>query len=145
MQALVNVIISTDSPLLCSRLITIFSELSHVNVKSVTKDLDEAESAISKSDVQVFVTAFHKIDRSIFRKLKEIKKENSSLIIIVLTNNLIEQYLTLWKNSGADYVFDQAFHLSKVIDILSELIYKNLLESLKSNKPDKLEHALKKL
>lgn len=132
-----NLIISTDSPTMCSRLLTILSELTHAYVISVTKDLDEAEVEINKNNVQVFITAFHNIEKTVFKKLEDIKKNNSDLVVIVLTNNTAEQYLKQWENAGADYVFDQAMHFTKVIDVLSGLIYKKLLESLKSNKPNK--------
>jgi DNA-binding NarL/FixJ family response regulator len=133
MEVLMNVIISTDSSLLYGRLSTIFSELPDVNIIGITKDLDEAETAISKNEAEVFITAFHNIQKTFFTKLKEIKKSNNGLIVIVLNNNPADQYLTQWKNAGADYVFDQAMHFNKVIDVLSGLIYKNLLENLKSS------------
>jgi len=135
-----NLIINTDSPGLCSRLLTILSELSHAYVISVANNLDEAEVLINKNDVQVFITAFHNLPKDVFKKLKEIKKNNSSLIVIVLANNTTDQYLRQWQNAGADYVFDQAMHFTKVVDVLSGLIYKNLFESLKSNKSNQRDN-----
>ena len=128
-----NVTISTDSSLLCSRLQMILSEIPEVNITRATKNLDEANDVIKNNDVQVLIVAFHSIAQTFFKTLQEIKESNNDLIVIVLSNNPAKQYLTQWKNAGADHVFDQAFHFHKMIDVLSGRIYKNLLESLKSD------------
>ena len=129
-----NIITSTDSPLFYNRLSTILSDLPDINLLGVTKDLDEAEDLISRSEVGVFIIAFHNIQKTIFKRLKEIKENNRNLIVIILTGNLEKQYLEQWQDAGADYIFDQAFHFTKVIDVLSAQIYKNLLGSFKSNR-----------
>jgi DNA-binding NarL/FixJ family response regulator len=129
-----NIITSTDSPLFYNRLSTILSDLPDINLIGITKDLDEAEDLINKSEVGVFIIAFHNIQKTIFKRLKEIKENNRNLIVIILTGNLEKQYLEQWQDAGADYIFDQAFHFNKVIDVLSAQIYKNLLGSFKSNR-----------
>jgi DNA-binding NarL/FixJ family response regulator len=129
-----NIITSTDSPLLYSRLYTILSDLPGVEIISVAKDLDEAKDIIGKSNIQVLIIAFHNLQKTAFKKLKEIKESNYNLSVIVLTNNFAEQYLVQWHNAGADYVFDQALQFNKIIDVLSGQIYKNLLGVLKSDK-----------
>lgn len=128
-----NVIICTDSPILLNRLVTILSELSHLHVAGVTNTLDEAEAEIRKNNAQIFITAFHNIHKTVFKKLNGIKKNNNGLVVIVLTNNTAEQYLSQWKKAGADYIFDQAMHFTKLMDILAGFVYKNFLESLRSN------------
>jgi DNA-binding NarL/FixJ family response regulator len=130
---IMNIIASTDSPILYNGLVKILSELPEIEIIGVTKDLNEAEVAISKYDVHVFIIVFHNMQKSVFNKLKEIKEHNHNLVVIVLSNNPADQYFTQWKNAGADYVFDLAFHFNKVVDVLSGYIYKNLLESLRSN------------
>ncbi|NJD23627.1 MAG: response regulator transcription factor [Melioribacter sp.] len=131
-----NVIICTDSQIMRSRLITILSELSHIHVVAVTKTLEEAEMEIRKTNTQVVITAFHNIQKTVFKKLDDIKKNNSGLVVIVLTNNTTDQYLLKWKKAGADYVFDQAMHFTKLIDFLAGFVYKNFLEFLRSNYPN---------
>lgn len=139
-----NLIICTDSQILCSRLINILTELPHVRIAGITKNLDESEIEIRKNEAQVFITAFHRIQKTVFKKLNEIKKYNSGLVVIVLTNNTTDQYLLRWKKAGADYVLDQAMHFSMLIEILAQLIYENILKPLKSSpKPNEPLPAVK--
>lgn len=131
MQTSMNVIICTDSQILCSHLINILSELPHVSITGITKNLDESEIEIQKNEAHVFITAFHRIQKSVFKKLNNIKRYNSSLVVIVLTNNTADQYLSQWKNAGADYVLDQAMHFSRLIEILTSLVHENIVRPLK--------------
>jgi DNA-binding NarL/FixJ family response regulator len=132
-----NIIVSTDSPLLYNRLETILSEFHDLRIMKVTKDLNETEIILRNCPAKVLITLFHKIDKSVLNKLKQIKCNNRKLVVIVLNNNPADQYLTQWKNAGANYVFDQAMHYNKLIDVLAGLIYKDLLTTLKSAKPIK--------
>jgi hypothetical protein len=52
-------------------------------VKTCISILNEAEVAISKYDVRVFRIVFHNMQKSVFNKLKEIKKHNRNLVVIV--------------------------------------------------------------
>jgi DNA-binding NarL/FixJ family response regulator len=135
-----NVIMCTDSSVLYDRLTSLLSVLADVNVAGVTKDLTEVETAISSNNVQVLIIAFHRTDKTVFKKLNGIKNRHVNLKVIVLSNNRSEDYLSKWRKTGADYVFDQAMHFNKVVDILSGLIYKNLLEVLKSSQ--KVNHSI---
>jgi len=128
-----NVLICTESPALYNRLETMLSVLSDFIIINFTSNLAEAETASAKTDVQVLITAFHNIKKSYFKVLKRMKNNNKNMVVIVLNNNPSDQYLIQWKEAGADFIFDQAMDVSKVVDVLTELGYKNLIENLRSN------------
>src|SRR3970040_3060002 len=71
---IMNIIASTDSPILYNGLVKILSELPEIEIIGVTKDINEAEVAISKYDVHVFIIVFHNMQKSVRNKLKKIKK-----------------------------------------------------------------------
>ncbi|MFI5236308.1 MAG: hypothetical protein ACHQLA_00040 [Ignavibacteriales bacterium] len=137
-----NVIINSDSEVLADRLSNALSVLADVQVTGVTKNLTEAEAAILKDNVKVLITAFHKIEKTDFKKLKDIKLRNINLVVIVLNSDSSDENLKKWRKTGADYVFDQRMHFNKVVDILSGIIYKNLLTILKSSQ--KIDHLIAK-
>ena len=53
--------------------------------------------------------------------LKRVKKKNSSIIAILLTNYPIEQYKEKCLEYGADYFFDKSEEYSKVTEVLRTL------------------------
>ena len=53
--------------------------------------------------------------------LKMVKKRNSSIIIILLTNYPLEQYKEKCLEYGADYFFDKSEEYPKVTEVLHNL------------------------
>ena len=121
-----KIIITTDSNLLHTRLLTILSSLKRLDIVADAKSIEEAltMSKVLSPDVMIF--SFHHYDQSAFEKLQEIKKEKDRPVIIVLTGTPYSQTLTRWNEAGADYTFDLAFQFNQMVDKLGELMDKNL-------------------
>jgi DNA-binding response OmpR family regulator len=129
-----KIITSTDSEAFYSRLNILLADLPGISISGATRGLEEAKQFLTnENDIAVLIVAFHNLRETIFSKLREIKNYKSNLRVIVLTNNFGDQYLTRWKEAGADYVFDQAFQFTKMIDVLAGILYENHLVTLKSN------------
>jgi len=54
--------------------------------------------------------------------LKNIKKDKSAPLIIILTDDLYPQYRKKCLDSGADYFFDKSTEFQKVIGVLKKFI-----------------------
>lgn len=121
-----KIIITTDSKLLHTRLLAILSGISRLEIVAEGKSIEETLTLSKIYEPDVLIFSFHHFDSSAFRKLHEIKRENKQPIIIVLTGNPNSQYLAKWSEAGADYTFDLAIQFNKMVDVLGELLDKNL-------------------
>lgn len=127
---LLKLLITADSKLLSDRLHSIFSDISHLEIVASANNINETIDLINLCSPSVLLVAIHKLNQESLDGLRKIKDQKEELITIVLSNNVSSIYIDQWRNSGADYIFDQAFQLNKVVDVLCDLLYK---EQMKTN------------
>ncbi len=125
-----KIIIAADSRFLSSRLYSIFSAITHIEIAGTTDTIYDAAALIKSCCPSVLIIALHQYSPGVLEELKKIKDQNKELLTIVLSDNTSSIYIDRWRNFGADYVFDQAFQLYKIVDVLCDILYKELIKTI---------------
>ena len=121
-----KIIITTDSKLLHTRLLAILSGIPRLEIVAEGKSIDETLTLNKIYQPDVLILSFHNYDSTAFRKLHYLKSNSDQPVIMVLTGNPNSQYLTKWSEAGADYTFDLAIQFNQMVDVLGEMLDKNL-------------------
>lgn len=121
-----KILITTDTKLLHTRLLTILSGISRLGIVGEARTVEKALELNSKFSPDVLLFSFYNFDNSAFQKLAEIKKEKDRPVIIVLTSSPCSENIIKWTNAGADYTFDLAFQFTEMVDVVGELMDKGL-------------------
>ncbi len=125
-----KLIIATDSEILRSRLLSIFSEISNLEIVAFTKGVYDTIEPANKFKPDILIIALHNLIHNELDELMKIKKQNKNLRVIVLSNNISPLYIKRWQQAGADHVFDQAFQFKNVVDVLCDILYRQQFNSI---------------
>lgn len=117
-----RILIVDDSAIVRERLAAMMAQLSEsIELIGHAQDAQEAREAIEclKPDLVVLdirMPAGNGID-----VLREIKKETSGPVVLILTNYPYPQYRKTCMQAGADYFFDKSAEFGKIAEVLQEL------------------------
>jgi DNA-binding NarL/FixJ family response regulator len=117
-----KVFVVDDSHLVRERIIEMISELQGVEISGQAERAKEAVASIQKLKPDVVVLDIRLPGGNGIEVLKEIKKDKSAPIIIILTNYPYPQYKKKCKEAGADFFFDKSTEFHKIIQVLKKLI-----------------------
>ncbi len=117
-----KVFIVDDSEVIRERLASMLSEITGVKIAGYAKDKDEALKLILKSEAQVLILDIRIPGGNGINVLNKIKKENPSLIVIMLTNYPYPQYRKKCMEGGADYFFDKSTEFDRIPEVLEQLM-----------------------
>lgn len=117
-----RILIVDDSAIVRERLAAMMAQLSEsIELIGHAQDAQEAREAIEclKPDLVVLdirMPAGNGID-----VLREIKKETSGPVVLILTNYPYPQYRKTCMQAGADYFFDKSAEFGKIAEVLQKL------------------------
>lgn len=113
-----RVVVVDDAIVVRERLIKMFSEIPSLAIVGEAGNSFEALNIIEEKQPDVVVLDIKMPGDSGIEVLRRIKKKNSSIIVIVLTNYPLSQYRAKCFEYGADYFFDKSEEYSKVTEVL---------------------------
>jgi DNA-binding NarL/FixJ family response regulator len=117
-----KVFIADDSAVVRERLTEMLSELPEIEIIGQAEDGLEAINLIEKLNPDVVILDIRMPRGNGIDVLQNIKKNNPSLIVIMLTNYPYPQYRKKCMKAGADYFFDKSTEFEKVTEMLKKLI-----------------------
>lgn len=120
--------IADDSDVFRSRLVNLLAENPSIGIVGEARDGMGAVILIEKYKPDVVLLDIRMPRETGFDVLKQVKKNKSAPIVIMLTNYPYRQYKEKCQKDGADYFFDKATEFEKIPVVLEEI-----LNSLKSN------------
>ena len=127
-------IIATDSTMLDNRLINILSGISSLEIIASVKDVQEAFEFIKVHNPEILIISLKRISQSALNALREVKLFKEEITVIVLSTDSSVEYNKVWGEYGANYIFDQAIHLNRMVDVLCDLLYKKQFNSIKAER-----------
>lgn len=116
-----RVFIADDSPAVRHRLVSMVSGFKNVDVVGQSDNVMDAKEAIRLSNPQVVILDISMPGGSGIDVLKDIKHDQPTRIVIVLTNYPFPQYRKECMDSGADFFFDKSLEFHLVETAISEL------------------------
>ena len=116
-----RVVVVDDSIIVRERLIKMFSDLPSLAIVGEAGNSFEAINIIEGKKPDVVVLDIKMPGDSGVEVLRRVKKKNSSIIAIVLTNYPLGQYKEKCFEYGADYFFDKSQEYLKVTEVLRTL------------------------
>ena len=125
-------IITTDSEILDKRLLTILTGISGLEISASVKNVQEAFIFIKNIKPDVLIISPHHLTLTDFDSLKEIRVYNENLLIIILTSDTSSEYVKMWESAGANFVFDQAIQINKLVDVLCSILYKKHFNAIQT-------------
>jgi len=125
-----RVVVVDDSTIVRERLISMISGIPSLTIVGEAGNSFEALNIIEEKTPDVVVLDIKIPGDSGIEVLKKVKKMNSSIITILLTNYPLLQYKEKCIEYGADYFFDKSVEFSEVTEVLKNLAESSTTQSL---------------
>jgi DNA-binding NarL/FixJ family response regulator len=120
-----RVLIVDDSAIVRERLAALIGQWSWtIELIGQAQNALEARDAIWRLKPDLITLDIQMPGGSGIDVLKEIKKEASAPVVLILTNYPHPQYRKACLQAGADYFFDKSTEFDKVAEVLKELIHR---------------------
>jgi DNA-binding NarL/FixJ family response regulator len=116
-----RVYVVDDSDFVRERLIEMLSELEQVEIVGETGDPLEALAAIRAMVPDAVILDIRLPGRSGVEVLRDLKKEEPSPIVIILTNYPYPQYRKECTEAGADHFLNKSTEFNEIAEILKGL------------------------
>ncbi|MFH1295746.1 MAG: response regulator transcription factor [Bacteroidota bacterium] len=116
-----KVLIVDDSDLIRQRLITMLHELDDIEIAGLTGNAEEAYASCSEVYPDVIILDIHLPGENGIRILEKIRKKNTIVKIIILTNFPYPQYRKKCMELGADYFVDKTSEFASIREILRKI------------------------
>lgn len=123
----VTIFIAEDSPLVCQRLVDMFSELDiseAVKVIGMTGDAQEAIEVIRQLEPDVAILDICLAEGTGIDVLEAVKSDTTSPVVMMLTAFPYPQYRTKCLEAGADHFFDKLTEFDRVVEVVARLVEK---------------------
>jgi DNA-binding NarL/FixJ family response regulator len=115
-----KVFIADDSAVLRERLAEMLSELPGIEIAGYAQDVPEALASIKRLNPDAVILDIRMPGGSGIDVLQDIKKDNRTTLVIVLTNFPYPQYRKKCLELGADYFFDKSTEFEKVPQVFKQ-------------------------
>ena len=116
-----RVYVVDDSDFVRERLIEMISELKEVEIAGGTGDPLEAVASIREIVPDVVILDIRMPGRSGIEVLRDLKKEEPSPVVIILTNYPYPQYRKECNEAGADYFLNKSTEFNRIAEVLEGL------------------------
>lgn len=122
---MLKVFIADDSIVIRSRLKETLEDQSCIKVIGEAGNARQAITDVRKLDPQVVIIDIRMPEGGGLPVLEDIKARNPEQIVIVLTSFPYPQYIEVYKAAGADYFYDKANDIPKLVEVLVDLANRN--------------------
>ena len=117
-----NIIIVDDSDILRDRLKTLIYPNKKINIVGEASNFIEAMQLLSKYHIDIVLLDIHMPGANGFKILSEIRSQNTTIKVIIMTNYPTKQYKKAAFELGADYFIDKSEEFEIIPNILNETI-----------------------
>ncbi len=115
-----RVLVINDSDVLRYRIRTVVTEIPEIELIGETTDLRQAIDIIHRSLPDIVVVCFQRLSQPLLRTAANLRAINPETNIIVLTGVLSYDTQEVWRELGANFVFDLTMGLDLLIETLNE-------------------------
>ncbi len=122
-----KVFFADASPFGNGRLLNLVSDLKGIEVSGHATDGLNAIALVQAVKPEVLILDIEMPGRSGLDLLRQVRRDFSSLVIVILTNASSAQYRKRCTELGADFFFDKSTEFRKVPGILEQLVKKHSL------------------
>lgn len=116
-----NLLIVDDSELLRDRIKSIASKVENVNIVGEAFNSLQALEMANTLNPDVIILDIRMPGGNGLEVLSKIRKTNSQIVIVIITNYPFEQYRKAAFELGADYFIDKTHEFDKIPEILKSL------------------------
>lgn len=116
-----TVFIADDSAIVCSRLLTLLTEVETAHVIGFAHTATDAYDKIRSLRPDVVVLDIRMPGGSGIDALQRIKRDFPRTLIMMFTNYPYAQYSELCRSAGADYFFDKSSEFHRIPEELTRL------------------------
>ena len=116
-----RVFIADDSEVVAERLKAMLLELPEIEIVGQARDAPEATKSILGLQPDVVILDIRMPTGSGIEGLREIKQRKTAPTVIMLTNYPYPQYRKRCLDAGADFFFDKASEVHKVMEVLKQI------------------------
>lgn len=114
-----RVFIADDSPIVCSRLLTLLADVEEVEVIGFSHTAAETIERTRSLRPDVIILDIRMPGGSGIDALRQIRREFPQIVIIMFTNYPVEQYSELCRAEGAEYFFDKSSEFHRIPEVLT--------------------------
>lgn len=119
-----KVFIVDDSLVLRERLEEMLSDLPATEIVGYAQDVSGAITSIKELNPDVVILDIRMPGGSGIDVLQDIKKDNQTPVVIMLTNYPYPQYRKKCMDLGADFFFDKSTEFEKITAVFKQMIEK---------------------
>ncbi len=116
-----KILIVDDSELIRQRLVDLIQEFEEIKNVALAGNAEEAYTSCSEVYPDVIILDIHLPGENGIKILEKIRKKNTIVKIIILTNFPYPQYRKKCMELGADYFVDKTNEFSSVSNILKKI------------------------
>jgi two-component system, NarL family, response regulator DevR len=116
-----KILIVDDSPVIQDRLVKMVSHVHNAKVVGVASNGGEAILSIQKLKPDLLILDLHMPVLNGFDVLRNIKKNNLSTTVLVLTNFATVPHRELCTQLGVKYFFDKTTEFEQAIEVIERL------------------------
>jgi len=117
-----KVFIADELAVVRERLIDMLSELPGIEIIGPAQGAQEAINSIQKPNPDAVILNIHMLGGNGIELLKNINKNESVPLVIILTNYSYPEYRKKCMDLGTDFFFDKSTEFEKVTGVIKELI-----------------------
>jgi DNA-binding NarL/FixJ family response regulator len=128
-----KVLIADDSLLILTRLQEMISAFRNVEIAAIAVNGTDALNTLKSMAIDLLIMDLNMPEINGMELIKDIRKANQSLKIIVLTFHSSDHHRHLAMTSGADYFFNKEDAFEKIPLILSKMISEQSNNNIKLN------------
>ncbi|MDQ3818481.1 MAG: response regulator transcription factor [Acidobacteriota bacterium] len=111
-----------DSPVVRDRLIALLSDIQGVEIVGQSGDATEAIKSIRITRPDVVILDIRLSGGYGYDVLRDIRRCESSAVVIIFTNDSFPQSRQWCIDAGADYFLDKATEIEKLMEIFNQLV-----------------------
>jgi len=122
-----RIIIADDSSIFRERIIVLLNEIPGLDIAAETKNVPDTIQTVKQMEPEILLLDIQMPGGSGVEVLQVLKKKNKlPETVIVITNYPYPQYKDRCLKEGAHHFLDKTNESEKVIEIINDLIQKNL-------------------
>ncbi len=116
-----EIFIADKSPLFRDLLLTELCSLPEINVTGHSLDTEDTLESIHRLQPDTVILDVQMLNGRGIEVLREIKKTNPEVKVIIFTNNVNIHYMETYFNEGADFCLDKSAGFEEILHVLKTL------------------------
>ena len=115
-----NILLIDDSEIIRQAITTLLSKVKGIESIREASNVKKAMILINDCRLDVVIMDIHLRHGNGLNILKYIKEKSSTILLIVLTNDVLPEYRKICDDYNADYFFDKSTEFEKIVDVINK-------------------------